>query len=436
MSDEQDVQAGDTSAQPAPFIRTYASDAASFGGHSVAPTPAPRPATPAPVPVKEPETLPEPDLPPGVIIPKAPTTNETREEVLARLRAKVGATAASQKVEAPRPTNSSREEVLARLRQNAGDTPPVPPLAQVPPVEAPSPIHTYTSDFRDKSKKTGASKISILASQQDAGGTREPVALKPVRKSNFAVIGGGLLIVLGIVSVTLAYQFVTKQPIIPTQIFIPSLIFADARAEIEGSGRTLQQALVNIDSSSLAENSVLVAYVTYSTTTEDGTVIEEPANGGALIAALGLPAPEIVLRNILPESTVGIVRTGGESHPFFILRVSSFERTFAGMLSWEKTLARDLALLYPPSPAPVVAPVATTTPTGTTTPPVANQIISRFIPRFSDQVVGNRDVRVYTDEAGATVLLYGYRDKETLIIARDESAFGVLLERLANSKGN
>jgi|CXWL01.1.fsa_nt_gi hypothetical protein len=429
MSDEQDVKTTDTSAQPAPFIRTYATDAARLGGQSVVPTVAPQTSTvPSGGTPKEPEPVLEPDLPPAVIIPKAPTTNETREEVLARLRAKVESSTSKKVTATPRPESTSREEVLARLKQNAT----TPPEASV--IETPSPIHTYTSDFRDKSKKTGASKISILASQQDASGTREPEALAPVRKSNFAVIGGGLLIVLGLVSVTLAYQFVTKQPIIPTQTVIPSLIFADARAKITGAGRTLQKALVDLNNTSLAEGNVLVAYVAYSTTTEDGTVVEEPANGGALISALGLPAPEIVLRNILPESTVGIVRAGGESHPFFILRVSSFERTFAGMLSWEKSLTDDLALLYPPRASPVApAPVATTT-TSTSTPTVTNQIIARFFPRFSDKVVANRDVRIFTDEQGASVLLYGYRDKETLIIARDEAAFEVLLERLANSK--
>lgn len=417
MSDEPDVQDAQTPAAT-PFIRTFAKDAASFGGA----TAAPEPATVAPQPQPQaPEPVVEPELPPAVIIPKAPTTNESREEVLARLRAKVGGKTPAPVAQPVRPASSSREEVLARLKKQATPTPKA-----LEPIEAPAPIHTYSSDFQDKKRSTGASRISILAKQQDAAATREPVVLT-TKKSNLPLIGGALLIILGIVSVTLAYQFVSKTPIIPAQLSVPSLIFADVKSEISGEGVALQQALVALEETELQDGEVLVAYVTYATTTADKTVIKEPATGGALIAALGFKAPDIVLRNIEPESTVGIVSAETVSSPFFILRVSSFERTFAGMLSWEKSLARDLSVLYPSYP--VETPVVSTTTPATSTPPVVT-----FIPRFTDQVIANRDVRILKDEMGRSVLLYGYRDKETLIIARNEAAFRVLLERLSNSK--
>ncbi len=417
MSDEPDVQDTQTPAAT-PFIRTFAKDAASFGGAAAVPEPVA--AAPQPQP-KAPEPVVEPELPPAVIIPKAPTTNESREEVLARLRAKVGGKTPPPVAQPTRPASSSREEVLARLKKQ---TPPPPKPSE--PIAAPTPIHTYSSDFQDKKKEAGASRISILAKQQDAGATREPIVLT-TKKSNLPLIGGAALIILGIVSVTLAYQFVSRQPIIPAQLNVPSLIFADAKAEISGEGVALQQALVALEGNELQDGEVLVAYVTYATTTADNTVIREPATGGALIAALGFTAPDIVLRNIEPASTVGIVKSENTSSPFFILRVSSFERTFAGMLSWEKSLARDLSVLYPAYP--VETPVVSTTTPATSTP-----ALPVFVPRFVDEVVANKDVRILKDEMGRSVLLYGYRDKQTLLIARNEAAFRVLLERLSNSK--
>lgn len=416
MSDEPDVQDTQTPAAT-PFIRTFAKDAASFGGATAVPEPTGTAAQPEP---QTPEPVIEPELPPAVIIPKAPTTNESREEVLARLRAKAGGKTPPPVAQPARPASSSREEVLARLKKQ---TPPPKPSE---PIAAPAPIHTYSSDFQDTKKETGASRISILAKQQDAAATREPVVLT-TKKSNLPLIGGVALIILGIISVTLAYQFVSRQPIIPAQLNVPSLIFADAKTEISGEGVALQQALVALEGSDLQDGEVLVAYVTYATTTADNTVIREPATGGALIAALGFTAPDIVLRNIEPASTVGIVKSESISSPFFILRVSSFERTFAGMLSWEKSLARDLSVLYPAYP--VETPIVSTTTPATSTP-----ALPVFVPRFVDEVVANKDVRILKDEMGRSVLLYGYRDKQTLLVARDEAAFRVLLERLSNSK--
>jgi hypothetical protein len=51
--------------------------------------------------------------------------------------------------------------------------------------------------------------------------------------------------------------------------------------------------------------------------------------------------------------------------------------------------------------------------------------------RFEDVVVANRDVRILRDTRGRSLLLYGYADKETLIIARNEASFAALLTRLS-----
>jgi hypothetical protein len=55
---------------------------------------------------------------------------------------------------------------------------------------------------------------------------------------------------------------------------------------------------------------------------------------------------------------------------------------------------------------------------------------------FVDAVIDNHDVRVLKDEQGRQLMLYGYRDKETLIIARSEKAFSELLARLSSTRSN
>lgn len=478
--DEPDAQ-GTTDASH-PKFRTYASDVAALtGSHtplpkdarnapaSATPTPISMPpkdaapaSAPVPPPAPEPVAPPAPvvpyDPPPADIIPKAPNTEESRESILARLRAKaadhidpVAPPPASIIPKAPT-TDEAREQVLARLRGGAASAAPQAPapapiasaprpapLPSIPPVTKPvpaaAPIHTYKSDFSDKAKETGASKISILAAEQNALGRAAPVALKTPKKSYTLLIAGAVLLILaGGASIYFAFAFVTGHPPVIVAPSVPSLIFADERVELHGTSAELRSGLAELSNHPLSDGGVAVAYVTYSTTTEKGKTITLPAAGGALISAMGLPAPQILLRNIDPASTVGVVHAGSETRPFFIFRVGSFERTFAGMLDWESTMGRDLALFYPAYPEVAVEPLPFETTAATSTTNVASMPFSAFSLSFADDIVDNQDVRVLRDASGRSLLLYGYRDKETLIVARDEAAFSELLKRLASTR--
>ncbi|HVM58952.1 MAG TPA: peptidoglycan-binding domain-containing protein, partial [Candidatus Paceibacterota bacterium] len=52
---------------------------------------------------------------------------------------------------------------------------------------------------------------------------------------------------------------------------------------------------------------------------------------------------------------------------------------------------------------------------------------------FRDEVVANHDARVYRDAYGRNLLVYGYWNQTTLVIARDEPAFAELVNRLGTS---
>src|SRR5690606_35153256 len=106
----------------------------------------------------------------------------------------------------------------------------------------------------------------------------------------------------------------------------------------------------------LVPGNVLVTYILTSTSDEEGGLIERPAGGAAFMRALQVPAPDILLRNIADASTIGVVNAGGETSAFFALRVDSYERTYAGMLTWEPLMLRDLGILYPLRPVPPPAP--------------------------------------------------------------------------------
>ncbi|MDO8407723.1 MAG: hypothetical protein Q7S95_00600, partial [bacterium] len=138
-------------------------------------------------------------------------------------------------------------------------------------------------------------------------------------------------------------------------------------------------------------------------------------------------------------SMAGVVDIAGVQSPFFILSVTSYGDTFASMLTWEPAMLRNLSLLFPAYPPAMVAnAVASTSSAASTTPPAPALVNSVTPPPrdqgFIDEVVANHDTRVYRDGEGRSVLIYGYWNQRTLVIARDEAAFTAILGRLATSR--
>jgi hypothetical protein len=125
---------------------------------------------------------------------------------------------------------------------------------------------------------------------------------------------------------------------------------------------------------------------------------------------------------------VGVVQAGTQTAPFFVLRVLSYERTYAAMLAWEPTMLEDLSPLYPNYPN---APTSDTSTSTITTSGIDTS--SEPQQQFVDEIVDNQSVRALKDMSGRTILLYGYADRQTLIIARDEAAFQLLLSKLPSA---
>lgn len=352
-----------------------------------------------------------------------------REAVLARLRAKIDA---SRAVGLTAPTAPEEPAIRAAAPDFEKIPEPVLPIPQIskepipapiftPVVEKPSPIHTYSSDFADHIDASGGTTFSVLAAQSDAGQT--PRATQPRKRSLVPFLAGAVMLIIGVGAIAGAYIF-TRPGMVPIVSSVPSLIPFDASVEVKGTGQDLIQAIANVGQSNSMIGNVVVTYVTLSTTTGSGV----PQSGGQLIQRMGLQAPSILLRNINDSSTVGVVRSGTESRPFMVLKVNSYERTFAGMLAWEPTMASDLGVFYPAYTDSLPASASASSTTSNKL-----QVKSAIHPGFTDAVVANYDVRILRDSSGRSLMLYGYRGKDMLIIARNEAAFTALVSRLAGA---
>lgn len=381
---------------PKKYVRTYAEDIeiAKKGGtptlHQMEPS-APVTQSPVAVPAPAPRPAPTPPPPPIPVAPPPPP------------------------VRAPLPP-----------------PPPVPPPAPRPvaPPELVGALQTYTTDFADRVKETRASRATLIASEQDSR-QGAPKQEEPEKKSSLMVrvyAGMGvLLLIAGGVGVYVAYTryVAAHMPIFVTPPAVAAPILVEDRVKVSGTGDALMHALAESVNVPLAAGTVRLLYTIGSATTSSDA---EP-----ILTTLHTSAPGILIRNITAKgSMAGVIATkaGVESQsPFFILSVAAYNETFAGMLQWEPRMQSDLNLLFPP----YTFALASSTSASSTTPITLPQPVSLGKATFVDDTVANHDVRIYRDARGHSILLYGYWNLKTLIIARDPAAFTEILQRLASA---
>lgn len=252
--------------------------------------------------------------------------------------------------------------------------------------------------------------MTILAAEQDAG---PAPTLSPAPRAKSRIMTtlpfalGILLIVLGGVGAYMGYRYFSKNaaPIIATQV-VPAPIFVDERESLTGD--PMEAFALSLERE-VASGGVRLVYAETSSTTP-----------GTLFSELYPEAPSALLRNIQADgSMAGVVSGVDGQSAFFILSVLSYGDTFAALLSWENQMPSELAILFPTLPSAV----ATTTAAAPLSPS-----------GFLDEVVGNHDARVYRDEEGRSVLLYGYWDQKTLVITRNPDAYAEILSRLGTTR--
>ncbi len=173
--------------------------------------------------------------------------------------------------------------------------------------------------------------------------------------------------------------------------------------------RTLASAR-NSSSATLGSITRIIPIIT--TTGPDETTQDAPATFSEFMLAIGAHAPDDLLRALGNDFFLGL-HTVDENAPIIIVPVISYDRAFAGMLSWEGTLNAGLA--------PVFTEVS------------ALKTDQNGIPStrtFSDLVVRNVDVRALLDDNGDIQLYYSFPTQNVLVIAESPYSFPEILSRL------
>lgn len=143
--------------------------------------------------------------------------------------------------------------------------------------------------------------------------------------------------------------------------------------------------------------------------TIDGAGVK--ASTGDILETLAWQGGPALLRAI-NEVNFGMLGTT----PFIIMRVTSFDTAFGGLLYAEDKLSNDLSPLFG---EPVTGSFSVS--------PEGSKVRPAY---FEDDTVRNHDVRVLRDELEKERIVYGFVNQNTVIITTDRGTFSALAEAI------
>ena len=123
-------------------------------------------------------------------------------------------------------------------------------------------------------------------------------------------------------------------------------------------------------------------------------------------AKLGIIAPADFLRSLQSDYMFGI-HNFVKGQKFLVLKTDYYDTAFAGMLNWESTLLKDIYPLFGVKP---------------------NEDLGGR--SWVDVVTKNKDTRVLKDFNNQTVLVYMFKDQNTLIISTSEGTLFEISNRI------
>src|SRR3989344_390020 len=264
-------------------------------------------------------------------------------------------------------------------------------------------IRTMQIDAQMYIRQKNLSPLDIAAKTYAANPPR--LGIKQPRSWRvFLVLGVVILMGAGVA----VWWFFFRPPVVipPPQPKPPAAIVrTEGEAELVLSPANVRQFLDSIEQEREANRPV-------------GSLIYLPiamGNGGAkryinaqeFFQTLNINPLQSFLETILPRFYLFAFKGSARGSLAFAFRTNNFERSFSSLLSWERTMPRDLQYFISQNTAFDTLPRA-----------------------FADKTIKNHDARVLIDQSGNVVLAYALFDKNFVILATSEEALAAVLERM------
>lgn len=284
--------------------------------------------------------------------------------------------------------------------------------------ETVSSLRTLKEDLQDIVKTKKISLVRAVALEEDKKQKRDlVVAGTPMHSSRTrnTLLLASLFLSLGVLALLGVYTVMRGQQesVAPLQ---SAIMFAEQTIPFLLNDQPFGEVKRNLAASRSFSELTLGAVarilpVTRVTSLEE-IVQERPATLEEFFNALGIPAPNNLTRSLTGEFFFG-THVVDENAPLLVMLVSSYERAFAAMLAWEKTINADLS--------PVFTPVSAFT---------TNEDGLLIQRPFEDLIIRNYDVRALRDDNGIIQLYYSFPTRNILIIAESTYSFTEILSRL------
>lgn len=272
-------------------------------------------------------------------------------------------------------------------------------------------VRTYTQDVEALVEREGVTKTKILMAENTRREQGREVADLPVQEhSHLTRIIFILVLVLafgvGVGIYALIGMKATPEPL-PTPGAKKVLVRA---TNIELSNVTREDILADIKILSQKIAAGGDDEILGITITKEGSAKRDASAQEILTAVSFLPPDEILLSSLDQEIEYGVKRNSTGVSGYLFGSVHSYAPAYAGLLDWEKNLARDLL--------PVINPSFP-----------RKRILELRERPFKDERMDGTDARVLRDPDGVILFAYAIVNKRTLIIAGSDVVLRSLIER-------
>lgn len=259
-------------------------------------------------------------------------------------------------------------------------------------------LRTFKSDSANYVKEKEISLIDVAASQSKQRTLLRDEKNGGSRKINFKTIIFPIVAVIVLAGAGVGGFFIFKnfqKPETPTYVLSKPPIVADE--EIETTLNGFQKL---IEGPVKTNRLIYLPIIKQSEEPKRLVTVREFFNNFGII-----PASDLV--GDFENNFMLSVFRSTQNWPILIFKVKSYDRTFAGMMRWERDMPADFKKIFP----------------------IETQSFKDL--SFTDKEIKNQDVRVLYDERGEPVLMYSFFNRNYLIITTGEDALKEIFRRFS-----
>jgi hypothetical protein len=283
------------------------------------------------------------------------------------------------------------------------------------------PVHTLRDDIQHVVRDSKMSLVRAATLEEDRrikdeqAGPESAGQTQRSSRTKAVLFAAALFVALGLAAIVGVLLVMQQQAAAPAQAQTSSLIFAEQNLLLPidaASSASLKQQIAQLRAGQPGSLGSITRIIPTLSTTTGGSAASRAATTQEFFSALGLSAPEELMRSLGSDFFFGM-HSADKNAPVFVIPVVSYEHAFAGMLAWEHMLNGDLS--------PIFTPVSLYK-TGSDNIPVERT--------FQDAVIRNYDTRTLSDDTGTIELYYSFPSPNILIIAESPYTFAEVLNRL------